>query len=90
MKKLLLLSVIILLLCGCSILGAFNRDVVIKYPDAPMLILKPKRGKFLVSVYDKSTNSMIEYGYILTENLEGWTLHKFDWQNYINKKKESQ
>jgi len=86
MKKLLLLSIIILLLCGCT----FNRNVVIKHPDAPMLILKPKRGKFLVSVYDKSTNSMIEYGYILTENLEGWTLHKFDWQNYINKKKESQ
>lgn len=65
---LLLLTVIVLLLAmGCG-------PVIVKHPDAPMLIIEA-RGKVKVAV--EKDNKLIEFGWVELE--AGWTLVKYDW-----------
>ena len=71
------------LLQGCSL---FSPVEIVKHPDAPMQILQVGRSRVRVAVYDKSGNQMIEYGWVEIE--EGWTLHRYDWEAYIEKHKD--
>ena len=57
---------------------------LVKHPDSPMLIEDVSWGKVSVAIYSKERNGMIHYGWV--DVPEGWTLHKFDWENYISQK----
>ena len=47
-----------------------------------MLIQQVKGTKVLVAVYDKQSNALIQFGWVRVP--EGWTLHKYDWEKYID------
>jgi len=70
-------------LAGCSV---FRSTPIVKHPDSPMLIMKAEDGNLLVAIYDATNNKMIRFGYIESEEVEGWTLKKFDWESFIKKK----
>ncbi len=72
------------LVSGCSWWNAFKPTSLVKHPDSPMLLQKAKPGYLRVAVYDSIQNIMVDYGWIkVDQNLEGWTLKKFDWQQFI-------
>ena len=39
-------------------------------------------GKVSVAIYDKENKQLIHYGWIKVPT--GWTLHKYDWEAYVN------
>lgn len=73
---------------GCNWLGGFRPAEVIKHPDAPILIAEVKNGYVRAYVYDKAKNEMTDYGWVQLENsnAKGWSLLKYDWENYILQK----
>lgn len=80
----LMLIVVPLLLCGC--LGGLAREDVVKHPDAPMLVQEVDGECVRVAIYDSQENELVEYGWVQVP--EGWTIHKFDWENYIKERSE--
>lgn len=83
---LLLITNIIGLASGCSLLPGFSPPEVVKHPDAPMLIMRVEDRYAKVAVYQKSSNSLIEYGWIELTDSVGWTLTKYDWEQFIDKR----
>ena len=75
---------------GCELLNAFTPGSIVKHPDAPMMIQDAKGLFIRVAVYDKEENKLIEYGWIpvMDATLQGWTLSKFDWEAFIDKRKK--
>lgn len=71
---------------GCSLLPGFSPPEVVKHPDAPMLIMRVEDGYAKVAVYQKSTNSLTQYGWIDLTDSVGWTLTKYDWEQFIDKR----
>jgi len=71
------------LMTGCS--GLFNQtksDTIIKHPDAAMLILSAS-GTVRVGIYDAEKNEILEYGTLNLSQFSGWTIHKFNWEKFI-------
>ena len=46
-----------------------------------MLILSAT-GKAQVAIYDAETQTLVKYGSVDLSRLEGWTISKFDWEEY--------
>ena len=67
-----------MLSCGTIV----RRTEILRHPDAAMLIAEAT-GDARVYIYDAETNSMIEYGWIGLDGIEGWTITKFDWEAKI-------
>ena len=68
---------------GCS--GLFSRDkssTIIKHPDAAMFILSAS-GTVRIGIYDTEENQIIEYGTVDLSKFSGWTIHKFNWEKFI-------
>lgn len=73
-----LTMILVILLSGCIL-----KTNIVKHPDAPMLIEDTSwTGKVSVAIYDKENKQLIHYGWIKIP--VGWTLHKYDWEAYIN------
>jgi hypothetical protein len=77
MKSAMILIMTLLVLSA----GCLHKTQLIKHPDSPMLIQKVKGTKVLVALYSKGDNTMLKYGWVRVP--EGWTLHKYDWEKYI-------
>ena len=75
-------------LSGCNLFGGFRPAEVIKHPDAPILIAEVKNGYVRAYVYDKAKNEMTDFGWVQLNdsNAKGWSLLKYDWENYILQK----
>jgi hypothetical protein len=73
-----------LLLCSVQGCGGLRAARVVKHPDAPMLFIRAW-GKAEVSIYDAENNKMIDYGRVDLRQFEGWTLHKYNWEELIRK-----
>lgn len=73
---------------GCSLFGGFRPAEVIKHPDAPVLIAEVKGSYIRAYVYDKAKNELTDFGWIRlsNSNAKGWTLLKYDWETFIEKK----
>lgn len=56
---------------------------VVKHPDASMLITDSRMNAVRVSVWQKSHKRLIDYGWVSTGDLVGWTVSKFDWDSVI-------
>ncbi len=78
-----LVIAVVIMLGGC---GGLQRDVIVKAPDAPMLIVQAK-GTARVSVYDAGENKMIDAGTVDLGECHGWTISKYDWEALINKRR---
>ena len=72
---------IVILMTSC---GGLAGTKVVKHPDAPMVITDSGINKLRVSIYDSGSNELIDYGWIKSSEAVGWTLHKYDWESYIN------
>ncbi len=77
MKYAIALMLTLLLLSGCL----WSKTPLIKHPDAPMLVQEVRGTKVLVAVYDSEENGMVQYGWVRVP--KGWTLHKYDWERFI-------
>lgn len=84
----LILFAAFLLQPGCNLVRAFVPTEIVKHPDAPMQILEAKTNYLRVAVYDREDNQMIEFGWIETSSLKGWTLTKYDWEAVIIREKD--
>lgn len=80
MKYAMILIMTLLILSGCN-------HTIVKHPDAPMLIEDVGWNRVSVAVYDKQENCLVHYGWIKIP--VGWTLHKYDWEEYIDKHREN-
>jgi len=88
-SRLLIIALLSLFLAGCF--EGFKPDRIIKHPDSSMLILEAKPGYVRVAVYSKVDNKMIEFGWVKAdERLIGWTITKYDWESFIEKKENEQ
>ena len=69
------------LMAGCS--GTPPKsDTIIRHPDSAMLILNAS-GTARVGLYDSQMNMIVEYGTVDMSQFSGWTIHKFDWEKFI-------
>lgn len=75
----LLLIASLALFMGCRVL---RPTTIVKHPQAAMLITETQGNRLRVAIYDSGTNTLVEYGWIYTEGLSGWTLHNFDWEGF--------
>ena len=66
-----------LYLCGCS-----TADIVVKHPDAPVLIIEGS-GWVRVAIYDRTTNELMDFGKVRLEDFESWTIHKYNWDKFM-------
>ncbi len=48
-----------------------------------MLVTEAKGQWLRVSVYDREDNSLIDSGWIETNETVGWTISKYDWESFI-------
>ena len=71
----------LLLLAGCS--GIFTARIE-PHPDAPILVTDTFGGFVKGAVYDRERNAMVPAGWFWLGRYDGWTLHKFDWQERID------
>ena len=73
--------ILALLAAGCG----FTPDVIIVQPDSPVLIAE-FRGKYVrLFAHQKSSNKMIEKGWMPTSDYVGYTMVRFDWDSEIAK-----
>lgn len=73
-------------LCGC--MQGLRDDVIVRHPDAPMLIEEVSGSRARVAIYNAETNKLIEYGWVDLQDLPGWTLKKFDWQKFLGEQQK--
>ena len=86
-KKHILLIVALVIQAGCSILPGLQNVDIVKHPDSPMLIQDVSGNKIKVAIYDSTTNTMIEYGWIeIDSTIIGWTITKYNWSKFMEKK----
>lgn len=71
----------LLILSGCS--NLFTPKIA-PHPDAPILITRTVGNFVQGAVYDKERNAMIPAGWFWLGRYDGWTLHKFDWNQRID------
>ena len=76
----LMTGLIVMIMGGCSSTKNVSSNIT-KHPDAPMLILNAT-GKAQVAIYDAETQTLVKYGGVDLSRLEGWTISKFDWEEY--------
>ena len=77
--------ILVFLAAGCG----FTPDLVVLLPDSPLLIGSAK-GKYLqLFAYQKSSKSMIETGWVPTDEVVGRTIVSFDWDAEIAAKGET-
>lgn len=69
-----------------AVSGCFASPQMVRHPDAPMLILEGK-GSVAVAVYDRSRNEMVAVGEVDVKDLVGWTVHRYDWEQWIEKQR---
>jgi hypothetical protein len=69
------------LITGCSGTPA-KPNTIIKHPDSAMLILSGS-GTARVGLYDSERNEIVEYGTVDMSQFSGWTIHKFNWEEFI-------
>ena len=86
MRKLALLSVLVLLFSGCFSFRGLKENIIVKHPNAPMLIIETSSNAVRVAIYDKEENKLIEYGWIDAATLVGRTAVTYDWQTFIAKR----
>ena len=86
--RIVLSLVFVFTLTGCNLFGGFRPAEIIKHPDAPILIAEVKNGYIRAYVYDKAKNEMTDFGWVQLDNsnAKGWSLLKYDWENYILEK----
>ena len=82
-------TIVLISLCFFMLLGASgcifsSGPTIVKHPDASFLIEEVDGESLKIAVYDKKNNRLITYGWIETDGLAGWTVHKFDWEKFIN------
>ena len=77
----LLMIFMIGLMTGCSGTPA-KPNTIVRHPDAALLILS-SLGTVRVGLYDSEKNEIVEYGTVDISQLSGWTIHKFDWEKFI-------
>lgn len=78
---LLTLAIVALVLVGCK------SDTIVRHPDAPVLITEVVgRPKVRASTYSEQEGQLVDIGVI--DIPPGWTLSKFDWAAYVEKKKK--
>jgi len=53
------------------------------HPDALILMTDTFGGFVKGAVYDKERNEMVPAGWFWIGRYDGWTLHKFDWNQRI-------
>ena len=70
----------LLLLTGCSNMFAPRIE---PHPDAPILVTDTFGGFVKGAVYDRERNEMLPCGWFWIGRYDGWTLHKFDWNQRI-------
>ena len=79
-KTLLLIVLLMISTSGC---GMFTPEYVASSDKARVLT-----DVFLcwgdTAVYDSKTNTLIPMGWVYLGDYKGWTLKKFDWQEYIS------
>lgn len=74
------IAMIALLLVGCK------SDTIVRHPDAPVLITEVLgHGKVRASTYSEQERQLVDIGVV--DVPVGWTLSKFDWAAYVEKKK---
>lgn len=73
---------------GCAL---FSPDPVIRHPDGPALITDTAGGRVRLAAWDRQTGRLRDVGWGDISEFRGWTLHKFDWEEYLTDmgKKES-
>jgi hypothetical protein len=75
------------ILCGMLLLvsmtGCIEKDLLVKAPDAPMLIQESKGGYIRIAIYNSEENTLVDYGWIKVRELKGWTLSKYDWESFL-------
>ena len=70
-------TILLLSSVGCS---GFMPDRIVRHPDAPMLVTESKGDWLRVSVYDSTEGSLIDAGWVETNETVGWTVSKYDWE----------
>lgn len=69
------------LITGCSGTPA-KPHTIVRHPDSAMLILSGS-GTARVGLYDSEKNEIVEYGTVDMSQFSGWTIHKFNWEEFI-------
>jgi len=69
---------------SCGGCGNWFAPRIEPHPDAPLLLTKSFAGFGQVAVYDKERNAMLPAGWVWLGRYDGWTLHKFNWQDRID------
>jgi len=69
------------LMTGCSGLPTTS-ETIVRHPDSAMLILNAS-GTARVGLYDSEKNEIVEYGTVDMSQFSGWTMHKFNWEEFI-------
>ena len=91
MKRITIIFILVSL-AGC--MPGLRPDKIVKHPDAPMLIQETKSTWFggpyaRVAIYDKTENRLIDYGWIDLATVQGWSLQKYDWEAFIERRRGS-
>ncbi len=83
-RALLLLCVLLIAMLALSC-ALVTPEPIIRHPDAPMLVTGVDGAAFRVAVYDRRTNSLVDYGTvrITAEAFVGWTVTKYDWEAFL-------
>ncbi len=87
MRRMLLLiaiSGLLPALTGCSGIRGVFAPRIEPHPDAPILITDTFGGFVEGAVYDKDRNAMVPCGWHWIGRYDGWTLHRFDWNERID------
>ena len=79
------ITVVLIVIVMCT--GCLPKPNIVKHPDSPMLIEEVRGSAAKVSVYDSANKRLIQYGWVELKELKGWTLHKYDWEKFIKRKK---
>lgn len=76
----LLVMPLLVLLTSC---GIVKKETLTRAPDAPMLVTNVNGSTATMALYDRESNSMVEWGKVDVDELKGWTVSNFDWVLFI-------
>ena len=67
------------LAAGCE---GFKPDLIVRHPDAPMLVTETEDGWMRVSAYDPVEEELVDVGWVKADQVVGWTISKFNWAGF--------
>ncbi len=78
-KFVVLLTMTMTLAAGCD---GFKPDLIVRHPDAPMLVTACEGEWVRVSAYDAAEQGLVDVGWVKNDQVIGWTISKYNWAGF--------